>query len=228
MKNSLSVVLIVTMLVASGLIAFFAYGGQTSPAKKDTTRVLDVADKRLSIGESKAPLAIVEYADMLCPYCAKVNEEVFPQLRTDFIDAGKARYEIRLVATIAPDSQRAAEGAYCAAEQNKFWDYIDLGYKETWQNYYSQNKTPRDVPIFSNTMIDRFADRAGLDITTWRGCLDSGKYAKTIAQNQAKMNELNVSGTPYFIFNGQSYSGAPPYQFFRKVLEAEYNKKVQS
>lgn len=190
-------------------------------------RVLDVQDERLAIGSETAPVKIVEYADVLCPYCAKVNEEVVPRMRSDYIDTKKAHYEIRLVAMIAPDSKLAGEGAYCAAEQNKFWDYMDLAYKETWQNYYSQNKSPEDVPLFSDAQINQFASRAGIELSTWRGCLDSGKYADVLEKNKAKMSEIKAYGTPHFLFNGQSYSGAPPYPFFQKALDAEYNKMVQ-
>lgn len=221
-------------VAACGLIAliaiavFFISGGQRTRPTVNDLGVLAVEDKRLTKGKDSAPVAIVEYADMLCPYCAKVNEEVIPRVQTDYIDTDKARYEIRLVAMIAPDSQRAAEGAYCAAEQNKFWDYMDVAYKETWQNYYSQNKSPQQVPIFSDTQINQFADRVGLEVSMWRGCLDSGKYTDVIEKNQAKMSEMKAYGTPYFLFNDQSYSGAPPYPFFQKALDAEYNKKVQS
>lgn len=143
-------------------------------------------------------------------------------------DTQKARYEIRLVAMIAPDSQRAAEGAYCAAEQNKFWKYMDLAYKETWQNYYSQNKSPQEVPLFSDSQINQFAERVGLELSTWRDCLDNDTYAGVIQKNQATMAEINANGTPHFLFNGQSYAGAPPYELFQTALNAELNKKAHS
>lgn len=227
MKRSILITILLMLTAIAGIAGFFMLGGQTtSPATKDFS-VLDVEDKRLTKGNDSAPVAIVEYADMLCPFCAIVNEEVMPLVQADYIDTDKARYEIRLVAMIAPDSQRAAEGAYCAAEQNKFWDYTDLAYKVTLQDYYSQNKKPHEVPIFSDTQINQFAGRVGLEVSLWRECLDSGKYAEVIEKNQATMSEMKAYGTPHFIFNDQSYSGAPPYPLFQKALDAEYNKKIQ-
>lgn len=214
------------VLVAS-VTAFFAYGGQPSAPIEDLS-VLQTEDTRLSKGEQDAPLAIVEYADVLCPYYAKVNEQVLPRLQSDYIDTHKARYEIRLVAMIAPDSQRAAERAYCAAEQNKFWEYMDLAYRETWQNYYSQNKSRQEVLLFSDSQINQFAGRVSLELSIWRNCGDSGKYADVIQKNQATMAEIKAYGTPHFLFNEQSYSGAPPYELFQKALDAELNKKAQN
>lgn len=111
---------------------FFSYGGSTQePLSESDQKVLNVQDKRLTKGDSAAPVKIVEYADILCPYCAKANEEIIPQIQSNYIDKKQVHYEVRLVAMISPDSQRAGEGAYCAAEQDKFWDYLDAAYQDT-------------------------------------------------------------------------------------------------
>lgn len=205
--------------------AFFTYGGTTQKPLTDAQqKVLNTQDKRLSKGSENAAVKIVEYADILCPYCAKANKEIIPQIQSNYIDKRQAHYEVRLVAMIAPDSERAAEGAYCAAEQDKFWDYIDTAYKDTWDNYYSQNKTPQDVSLFSQAKISSFASRVDLDNPQWQHCMDEGKYKGTITQNQNKMSEIKAYGTPHFIINGQNYNGAPPFPSFKAVIDAELNK----
>lgn len=222
------VVGLVLSLLALGVYTTFNDDKRTDRPSAEDLSVLEVEDNRLAKGDPDAPVTIVEYADVLCPYCAKVHAEVMPQLETDYIDTKKASYEIRLVDMIAPDSQRAAEGAYCAAEQDKFWPYMDKAYDETWQNYYSQGKGPEEITIFNQTSIAQFAKRVGLDIPSWQQCMDDDKYITVLNENRATMTEMEAYGTPHFLFNGQSYSGAPPYEFFKKALDAEYNKKVQS
>lgn len=204
---------------------FFTNGvTQPEPLSEAEQKVLEVQDTRLTKGVAAAPVKIVEYADILCPFCAKANEEIIPQIQTNYIDKQQAHYEVRLVAKVSPDSQRAGEGAYCAAEQNKFWEYMDTAYKDTWNNFYSQNKTPQDVNVFSKSNIYGFAKKVGLDMLPWQQCMDSGKYAKTIAANQAKMREIEAYGTPHFIINGNNYNGAPPFSSFKAVIDAELNK----
>ena len=185
---------------------------------------LAIMDESVSGLNKNAPVKIVEYADILCPYCAKANDEIIPQIQSNYIDKNQAHYEVRIVAMIAPDSQRAGEGAYCAAEQNKFWDYLDTAYKDTWDNYYSQSKSPKDVPFFSQTNIFSFASRVGLDTLSWQQCMDSGKYKETIAQNKEKMSEIKAYGTPHFIINSKNYNGAPPFSSFKAVIDAELNQ----
>jgi protein-disulfide isomerase len=223
-KTTIILAAIMVIMIVAGW-AFFAYGGsEQKPLSEAQQNVLKIEDKRLSKGNDNAPVKIVEYADILCPYCAKANEEIIPQIQSNYIDRGQAHYEVRLVAMISPDSQLAAEGAYCAAEQNKFWDYLDTAYRDTWRNYYSQDKTPQDVTLFSKTNIYGFASRVGLDGIQWQQCMDGGKYAETITQNQQKMSEIKAYGTPHFIINGNNYNGAPPFSSFKAVIDSELNK----
>lgn len=197
---------------------------EPQPMTEAEQEVLAIKDKRLTKGSQDAPVKIVEYADILCPYCARTHQETLPQVQSDYIDKQQAHLEVRLVAVISPDSKRAGEGAYCAAEQDKFWDYLDLAYQDTWDNYYSQNKKPQDVELFKEQNIYGFADRLGLNTHLWQACMDEGKYSQTLQDNQAKMAEMEAYGTPHFIINGSSYKGAPPPAAFKAVIETELNK----
>lgn len=222
MKKTTLIVTIAGLAVVVGFWAFFTYGSHAQQPLSDAQKqVLAVQDARLSKGSEKAPVKIVEYADILCPYCAKANEQIIPHIQSDYIDRDEAHYEVRLVAMISPDSERAAEGAYCAAEQNKFWNYIDMAYQETWNNYYSQNKPPEDVPLFRKEAIASFARRVGVDTSQWQHCMDEGTYKATIAQNQQQMTAIKAYGTPHFIINGKNYNGAPPYEAFKAVIDGE-------
>lgn len=229
MKKTIIILGAVIAAMVIGSWLFFTYGdSKREPLSESEQQVLNVQDKRLTKGDESAPVKIVEYADILCPYCAKANEEIIPQIQSNYIDKNQAHYEVRLVAMISPDSERAAEGAYCAAEQNKFWDYLDTAYKDTWDNYYSQNKKPQDVELFTESNIFSFASRVGLDTLSWQQCMESGKYGKTITENQEKMSEIKAYGTPHFIINSNNYNGAPPYASFKAVIDAELNKSKAS
>ncbi len=228
MKKRLVITITLVVVMFSSLWAFFNFGGKQSQDLSEQYRVvLQVEDKRLTKGDENAPVKIVEYADILCPYCAKANEEVIPQIEANYIDTKKVHYEVRLVAMITPDSQRAAEGAYCAAEQNKFWDYLDTAYRDTWRNYYSINKSPTDVTLFTEKGIQGFASEVGVDTLLWNGCMESGKYAKTIDANEATMNKIEAYGTPHFVINGHNYNGAPPYATFKAVIDSELSTLVK-
>lgn len=224
-KTAVILGVVVTVLIAGGWLFFTRGGYKPVPLSESEKKVLDVQDQRLTKGDESAPVKIVEYADILCPYCAKVNEQIIPQIQSDYVDKKQAHYEVRLVAMIAPDSERAGEGAYCAAEQNKFWNYMDLAYKETWNSFYSKGKSPQDVDLFSERNIYDFAKRVGLNTQSWHTCMNSDSYQQIMAANQEKMNEIEAYGTPHFIINGSNYNGAPPYSYFKAAIEDELNKQ---
>lgn len=201
--------------------------GHDNAASDDTaSRIAEQRDERLSIGSTNAPVKIVEFADMLCPYCARAHKDIIPRIKQDYIAKEKAHFEMRLVAVTSPDSRRAAEAAYCAAEQDKFWDFIDTSYKITWNEFYSKDADTSEVDTFSAGKIGRIAEEIKLDRFLWQDCIDSGKYGSVIDANKQTMTELKAFGTPHYLFNEQSYNGAPPYTFFEKAIDAEYERVV--
>ena len=211
--------------MVGGLIAFFNYGGKAdSGLSSSQKKILETGDERLSLGEKDAPVRIVEYVDVMCQYCAQANREVVPKIKSDFIDKGKVHYEVRLVGVIDEDSKRAAEGAYCAAEQGMFWNYLDTAYDDTWNDFYNQGKKAIDIPLFSSVKIADFAESTGVDRLVWQRCMDKGEYGDTVDINQSEMSSMGAYGTPHFLINEHGYNGAPPYQSFKAVINSELKK----
>src|SRR5438094_5213724 len=49
----------------------------------------------MALGPANAPVTITEYASMTCPHCAAFSENVFPKIKSEYIDSGKVRYVFR-------------------------------------------------------------------------------------------------------------------------------------
>jgi protein-disulfide isomerase len=49
----------------------------------------------MALGSKDAPVTIIEYASMTCPHCAAFTKDVFPQIKTNYIDTGKVRFIFR-------------------------------------------------------------------------------------------------------------------------------------
>lgn len=228
MRNMKAVVIGVSVLLVAiigGGWAFLAYdadGGSVSKVSQPPT--IEPSSVRFTKGNPDAPVKIVEYADVLCPYCARAHSDTLPSIQSEYIDTDKAQLELRLVGMVAPDSMRAAEGAYCAGEQDKFWEYIDTAYETTWSNYYNENRDPEEIPLFSEAKIAAFARKVGitdsLQHAQWQQCLDSHKYRDIIEKHRADMRTMEAYGTPHFNINGKNYNGNPPYSIFKGVIEA--------
>ena len=88
-----------------------------------------------ALGNNNASIAIVEFADYQCPFCAKFNNETKNDLIDNYVNSGIARFVFKdfVVNDLPKDklSTLAAEASYCAAEQNKFWDFHDEVFKNS-------------------------------------------------------------------------------------------------
>jgi len=194
------------------------------PSEETIASITEVKDERLSKGEKDAPVQMIEYVDMFCPSCARAHQDVIPKIQSEYIDTGKLYYEVRIVAKIQhDDAQVAADGAYCAAEQGKFWDYIDLAYGET-AKLYQAGKSAEDITLFSGVNVRNFAREVGVNVPRWENCVKNQTYQDVIGMNEQKMRDLGAYGTPHSVINGENYTGAPPYQTFKTVIEAALDK----
>ena len=77
------------------------------------------------LGHPDAPVTIIEFTDLQCPYCARFATQTFPQIRRNYIDTGKVRYTSRdLPLPMHEFAVSAAVAARCAGEQGRFWEYL--------------------------------------------------------------------------------------------------------
>lgn len=79
----------------------------------------------VALGSPKAPVTLVEYADLQCPFCAEWAHRTLPVLVDQYVRTGKVRIVFRGLAFIGPDSDRALRAAVAAGRKNRLWDVID-------------------------------------------------------------------------------------------------------
>ena len=80
------------------------------------------------LGSPSAPVRLVEFADLQCPFCREYTLQTLPQLVQDYVRSGKVRMEFRDLAFLGKDSVTAGRHAAAAGEQNKLWNFIDVFY----------------------------------------------------------------------------------------------------
>jgi protein-disulfide isomerase len=163
-------------------------------------------------GDPNAPVKMIEYADFQCPYCRRFWQETEPQIIATYVKTGKVFYEYRSVgAFIGPESADAAEAAYCAGDQSRFWEYHDTLFL---------NWTGENVGDFTKEKLDGFAQAIGLDQAAFDQCLITGKYADRVKQDAASAKADGIQATPSFLINGKLVEGAQPFSAFQEAIDA--------
>src|SRR5262249_50945974 len=116
----------------------------------------------MALGRSDAPVTIVQYASMTCPYCRKFQLETFPLLKKEYIDTGKVRYILREF-PIGKQSGLATIALRCAPAEKYFVLYDKLMREQaTW---VSQEARPD--PIF------RVAAQVGMTRAQFDSCREN-------------------------------------------------------
>lgn len=129
------------------------------------------------------PIALVEFGDFECPFCAKQANETFPRLQRELVESGRVRYiAINLPIKSHPSAIPAAEAAECAAAQGKYWQMR----RELFAN--AQNLASADFLGYAADL--------GLDVERFRTCLDSDTTLAKIEADLALSVRLGVSSTP--------------------------------
>ena len=137
-------------------------------------------------GNQHASVAVIEYLDFQCPYCAKFAQEAWPELKRSYVDDGRVMWVVRHLplTQIHPGAQKAAEAAECAARQGEFWEM---------QRRLFDNSRHLDA-----TSIQDYAAQIHLDGAVFSRCM-RGEVAGKIASDEADARRLDIQGTPTFL-----------------------------
>ncbi len=170
-----------------------------------------------SMGDPNAPVKLIEFADFQCPYCREFWQQTEPQIVEQYVKTGKVYYEYHSVgAFLGEESGAAAQAAYCAGDQGKFWQYHDALFSH-W--------TGENVGDFTKDKLLQYAASLGLDKAAFGDCLTSGKYAPILDQDVKDAKAAGIRATPSFLINGKLVEGALPFADFQQAIEAALQSK---
>jgi protein-disulfide isomerase len=181
-----------------------------------------------ALGNNNASIAIVEFADYQCPFCAKFNNETKNDIITNYVNSGIARFVFKdfVVNDLPKDklSTLAAEASYCAAEQNKFWDFHD----EVFKNSKGEN-----TGWLSNESLVEFAKNVEVNnIGQFSSCVDSHKYNQVVVKNDLFAKDLGLTSTPTFLIlkhnstKVAAMEGARPLPVFKNTIDQLLNNTI--
>lgn len=219
-----------SIIVAGILIAFavfYAKGtpGTSSPSNSSFENSRSPAAKNMRpissddhiLGNPEAPVKIVEYSDLECPFC-KSYHPTLKQVMNEYGKDGRVAWVYRHfpLDSIHPKARQEAEASECAAEQGgneKFWAYVDRLFEITPSN----NR-------LEASRLPEIAQEIGLDRQRFESCLSSGRHAERVARDLEDAINSGGDGTPYTVVlakNGDvfPFAGALPYQRVREIVE---------
>jgi protein-disulfide isomerase len=162
------------------------------------------------LGKPDAPITIFEYASLTCPHCAAFEKEILPQIKSEWIDTGKAKLVFRDF-PLDGAALKAAMVARCAPPE-RFYGFIDMLFTQQASWGISADPAPS---------LGRLAKLGGMGEEQFQACLkDDALQNKILAGRLAAEKEYGVESTPTFFINGKKVVGVRPDEIFEALKSA--------
>ncbi len=222
-KQRNRIITAVAIVMVALVVAFFLIWPNLQPIGTVRTPEASIVRNQVDgngVGDPNAPIKIEEFSDFQCPFCDRFVKQTEAQLVSAYVDTGKVYFVYRSFGEfIGPESRAAAEAAYCAGDQNKFWEMHDILFA---------NQTAENAGDFTNKRLTAFAETIGLDMGKFTTCFNGGTYSSRVDQDAKDGLTAGIQATPSFVLsytvNGQVKTvlieGAQPFSEFQTKIEA--------
>ena len=204
------------IILIFGLFIGLAIYNSLNPAKGDFTPW----NAQMTVGDQEsAKHHFIMYTDIFCPYCDKFSNAVtanWDDFVENYIEGKKIFFEIRVTdmnytSGHSNNSKPAGEGAYCAAKQERFWEYYHALLAKLWEDYHSQgigvDRFSEHIPDLEMDYFYDAADKAELDHDTFVSCMENHETEAELDANTQKAGAAINGGVPYFVFGKFATSG---------------------
>ena len=165
----------------------------------------------MTLGEADAPVEIIEYGSFTCPHCATFEQEVFPQIKENYIDTGKVKFTFR-EAYFNKYDMWASLMARCGGEM-KYFGIVDMIYET--QDDWARQSTEAGVA----DAIRKMGLQAGIGQEQLDACMQDGETLKAlVGWYQQNVEEDGFNSTPSFMIDGELHTNMP-YDEFADILD---------
>ena len=227
----------VLVLALIGWIGYFLFTNGTAgqPNNQQKNQNASASNQNIKIesydpvlGDSAAPVTVVEAADFQCPYCGAASgqnstviammqkndsswQPAIPNLIKNYVDTGKVKLVFKQFPFLGAESESAAEASLCASDQGKFWNFYD---------YLYGHQGGENSGTFSNDNLEKIASTLGFDTSTFNQCLTSGQHKNDVSQDQSDNVAAGISSAPSFFVGTQKIVGAVSYSSIKSAVDS--------
>ncbi len=208
-----AIIIAAIALIITALIIFRTQAAVSGIVMPDFYEYPEQTDGR-NMGDPDAPVQVVEFSDFQCSACEFFHDETLAQLVENYVSTGEVYFTYRSFPVIdaqaaRKESQTAALASYCAAEQDRFWEYHDMLFA---------NRIGENAGSFTAPRLEAMADLLNLD-ASFNDCLAEARYLDTLNEDIQIGRQFGVNSTPSFLINGKLVVGALPFEQFAAEIE---------
>lgn len=162
------------------------------------------------IGSLQARVTMEEFADFECVPCREFVRDIEPRLIAAYVATRKVRLILHMVAFFGGESATAAEGARCAQDQGKLWEYWTAVFRAQEAGASGGSYIPHLLAV---------ARQAGLAPRPLGVCVESRHYLTAVSKETRQAVRRGITVIPAFLINGQKMTGDVTFDGMASLLE---------
>jgi protein-disulfide isomerase len=183
-------------------------------AKHPDPITFDYADLPM-LGNSHAPVKVVEFGDFKCPSCKYFHDNIFPELEHQYIDPGTVRFYFMNFPFLGPDSTTAAEAgeAVYHQSQNAFWKFYNAIYTNQ-----GNEKQEWATPDFLVNLARQYVP--GIDYQKLATAIGQDTYKSAVQRDYDAGTKAGVDSTPTLFINGKEFLDFSNWNALKAAIDA--------
>ena len=195
----IAVAVVVVLIVISGNQSEGGDSSDLEGVAEVKQELSGIPQDGMILGDPKAKVTVLEFADLQCPVCKGYSEEVLPQIIENRVRSGEAKLSFRNFTIIDELSIPAGAAALAAGEQGRGWNFVELFYR---------NQGIERSGYVTDEFLTAIAEGAGVpDIDKWNQDRKSKAILEEVSASTAEAQELGFNGTPSFAMEGPGAKG---------------------
>lgn len=194
-------------------------GDRAASGNEDSVWVRREPEDPMARGEVDAPVVMVEWVDLRCPFCALFSRQTLPEIQKRYVDSGLLRYEVRDVALFGDESLAAAVAARAAGEQGRFHEFLTAAYEG------APERKRADLP--RERLLELAAEAGVADMARFEADLSRPDLRQAVEDATSAAGRVGVTVVPFFLIGDVAFSGAQPLATFESVIDAQLAKAGQ-
>lgn len=188
-RRRLAVVAAAALVLTAGVVTVSRVTQDDAVAQPQAVseRFAGIPQDGIRLGSPSAPVTLVEFADLQCPFCGAYARDVLPTIIERYVRPGKLKLELNLLTFVGEDSVKAGRLAAATTAQDRFWGFTDAFFAAQGQE---------NTGYVTDDFLKETAAAAGADHAAAAG--DDQTADRVLKQAQAAADRLGVSSTPTF------------------------------
>ncbi len=223
MKNNRSpikMVMIFSLVVIALIVVLVAVNNNsaTDTTEENTHEQQPSIEGQPTLGDSEAPVSVVEFGDFKCPACKAWGAELFPKLVNDYVDSGQVEFSFINVLFHGEESELGSLAAESVYKQNPdaYWDFHKALFEE------QPSCANHDQLWITNEKVLEVASTIpGINVDELETDLENQAEIEEVNLDSELVTEFDVQRTPTIMVNNITIEDPFDYEAIKEAIESE-------